>query len=537
MIGICGALAAWPSAVAARSGTVVPASRSSTAGAAGRRRPAGARRRPRQSASVVLRRPQPARHAHVIPTITTIMHHHDHEHAITITTTATSATITPMTHDHASRPPPLPCPPGTTTDLQHGHAARSRARSRPRPRLGPVALRRPAAADRALLPEPAQPGFSSLYGKAVDAADVGTGRARQAGGQPRLHATCTFMELEQAATPAEARRSTRARRVRSRASSCRANDQSDTFTLVRYKMNCCAADAIRAEHGHRLRRGAAHVEPLQSHGSRSPARSASASCRWREEYITVLTVPEARDIELRCPPDLNPVPLLTVGDECDGRRVPRICRSRCSTPWPSPPAPPASSAQGRADALRQPCLPRLPVVRHVFGIDDPDAARRPPCCTTPSRTPPPTSTISTSSSASEVADWVPCSRRTSGCPTRSGRRRTRRGLSAACWQVRLCKLADLYDNLNDSGHLRPEQRPRTLKRSRRYLYALEPALDGAAARSRHGRHSSAYRIVTQLHAELEAQHSSQAPEGERGTHLARHHRPGGTPDSFRPPAP
>ncbi len=49
-------------------------------------------------------------------------------------------------------------------------------------------------------------------------------------------------------------------------------------------------------------------------------------------------------------------------------------------------------------------------------------------------------------------------------------------LAAGGWQVHLCKLADIYDNLLDSGQLSLEKRKKTLERSSFYLDALEPHL-------------------------------------------------------------
>src|SRR5262245_33391443 len=46
-------------------------------------------------------------------------------------------------------------------------------------------------------------------------------------------------------------------------------------------------------------------------------------------------------------------------------------------------------------------------------------------------------------------------------------------LSASPWQVRVCKLADIYDNLSDSGNQPAEKRDRSLSRSRKYLDALK----------------------------------------------------------------
>jgi guanosine-3',5'-bis(diphosphate) 3'-pyrophosphohydrolase len=46
------------------------------------------------------------------------------------------------------------------------------------------------------------------------------------------------------------------------------------------------------------------------------------------------------------------------------------------------------------------------------------------------------------------------------------------GLRSAPWQVHVCKLADIYDNLLDSAGLSPERRRRTASRSQMYLEAL-----------------------------------------------------------------
>jgi guanosine-3',5'-bis(diphosphate) 3'-pyrophosphohydrolase len=50
------------------------------------------------------------------------------------------------------------------------------------------------------------------------------------------------------------------------------------------------------------------------------------------------------------------------------------------------------------------------------------------------------------------------------------------GLASAPWQVQVCKLADIFDNLLDSGHFPPEKRKKTYQRSRAYLQALQQSL-------------------------------------------------------------
>jgi guanosine-3',5'-bis(diphosphate) 3'-pyrophosphohydrolase len=50
----------------------------------------------------------------------------------------------------------------------------------------------------------------------------------------------------------------------------------------------------------------------------------------------------------------------------------------------------------------------------------------------------------------------------------------------APWQVKVCKLADIFDNLLDAAHLPPSHREKTLKRSRLYLDALAEHLPDRA---------------------------------------------------------
>ena len=67
-------------------------------------------------------------------------------------------------------------------------------------------------------------------------------------------------------------------------------------------------------------------------------------------------------------------------------------------------------------------------------------------------------------------------------------------LGVAPWQVKICKLADIYDNLIDSKHLTPEQREGTRKRTRQYLDALGTRIPAEAR--------PAYEMVERLFAEV-----------------------------------
>lgn len=69
-------------------------------------------------------------------------------------------------------------------------------------------------------------------------------------------------------------------------------------------------------------------------------------------------------------------------------------------------------------------------------------------------------------------------------------------LAAADWQVKVCKLADIYDNLTDSRTLPPEKRNRTAARTHQYLNALRTGLPPQA--------EAAFRLVEVRLAAIEA---------------------------------
>ena len=73
---------------------------------------------------------------------------------------------------------------------------------------------------------------------------------------------------------------------------------------------------------------------------------------------------------------------------------------------------------------------------------------------------------------SEIAGWVALLSKDKRQQDELRERLYCDGLRTAPWQVKICKLADVYDNLTDSANLKPEQRPRTLQRTRVYLDAL-----------------------------------------------------------------
>jgi len=122
------------------------------------------------------------------------------------------------------------------------------------------------------------------------------------------------------------------------------------------------------------------------------------------------------------------------------------------------------------------------VVRQVFGCDDPDVLAAVVLHDTIEDTPTDFDDLSTRFGPA-VAGWVAALTKDMRLPEDEREAAYVRVLSAAGWQVVLCKLADIYDNLGDSATLSPAARLRTLARSRQYLDALRPGLPPDAERA------------------------------------------------------
>jgi guanosine-3',5'-bis(diphosphate) 3'-pyrophosphohydrolase len=73
----------------------------------------------------------------------------------------------------------------------------------------------------------------------------------------------------------------------------------------------------------------------------------------------------------------------------------------------------------------------------------------------------------------EVATWVSLLSKDKRLPEAEREEAYCRGLEQAPWQVKACKLADMFDNLMDMDMLPAERRPHTLGRMRMYLGRLE----------------------------------------------------------------
>jgi guanosine-3',5'-bis(diphosphate) 3'-pyrophosphohydrolase len=76
---------------------------------------------------------------------------------------------------------------------------------------------------------------------------------------------------------------------------------------------------------------------------------------------------------------------------------------------------------------------------------------------------------------SEVAEWVRTLSKEKREREAVRERQYTDGLAKASWQVKVCKLADVHDNLLDSEHFSPQQRAKTFQNSRRYLKVLDDA--------------------------------------------------------------
>jgi guanosine-3',5'-bis(diphosphate) 3'-pyrophosphohydrolase len=96
----------------------------------------------------------------------------------------------------------------------------------------------------------------------------------------------------------------------------------------------------------------------------------------------------------------------------------------------------------------------------------------------------------------EVAGWVGALSKDKRLPYEERESAYCAALAQAPWQVQVCKLADIYDNLLDMGYLPLEKRLDALAKKRRYLNALNENLAVEAV--------AAWQVVHQLHQDLEA---------------------------------
>ena len=122
------------------------------------------------------------------------------------------------------------------------------------------------------------------------------------------------------------------------------------------------------------------------------------------------------------------------------------------------------------------------IVRHVFGIDDPEALMAALLHDTIEDTTTDYDDLR-EKFGSRVAGWVATLTKDMRLPEEEREAAYCAALASADPAVKLAKLADLFDNLTDSAHLSPAGRRRTVERSRRYLGALEESLPDVAVKA------------------------------------------------------
>lgn len=95
-----------------------------------------------------------------------------------------------------------------------------------------------------------------------------------------------------------------------------------------------------------------------------------------------------------------------------------------------------------------------------------------------------------------VADWVAALSKDSRLPYDVREVEYSKVLAAADWQVKVIKLADMYDNLNDSKSASANQKRKTIQKMHFYLNAVKDGLPPDAAK--------AFKLVEQRLAEIES---------------------------------
>lgn len=135
------------------------------------------------------------------------------------------------------------------------------------------------------------------------------------------------------------------------------------------------------------------------------------------------------------------------------------------------------------------------IARHVFGIEDPQVLTAALLHDTVEDTTTDRDDLIEHYGA-EVADWVSRLSKDKRLPDEEREEAYMQTLSSSPAAVQICKLADIFDNLLDSAHFSAEKRKKTIKRSRKYLDALESNLADSA--------NPALAIVKQLISEIKA---------------------------------
>ena len=134
------------------------------------------------------------------------------------------------------------------------------------------------------------------------------------------------------------------------------------------------------------------------------------------------------------------------------------------------------------------------ILRHVFGLEDAQALTAAALHDTLEDTTTDFDDLA-EHFGREVAEWVAALSKDKRLPEPQREQAYLAQLAQAPWQVKLCKLADLFDNGLDSRQLQPAKAARSRQRYRQYLEALGAHLPDQAR--------SAYELVQRLYQELD----------------------------------
>ncbi len=115
------------------------------------------------------------------------------------------------------------------------------------------------------------------------------------------------------------------------------------------------------------------------------------------------------------------------------------------------------------------------VVRQVFGIDDPRVLTAAVLHDTLEDTTTDFDDLEEQFGA-EVASWVAALSKDSRLPDAEREQAYTAELARSPWQVQVCKLGDVFDNLLDSVNTPPEKSKKVFQRAHSYLQALQSNL-------------------------------------------------------------
>jgi guanosine-3',5'-bis(diphosphate) 3'-pyrophosphohydrolase len=135
------------------------------------------------------------------------------------------------------------------------------------------------------------------------------------------------------------------------------------------------------------------------------------------------------------------------------------------------------------------------ILRHVFGINDASALTAAVLHDTVEDTTTDFDELK-DEFGEKVAGWVADLSKDKRLPDTEREKAYEARLAQATWEVKVCKLADVFDNLMDSVHMPAEKKARSVRNAHRYLTALKSNLPEEARRP--------WEIVSRLLTEIEA---------------------------------